>query len=236
MRSLRLAAKRAIAGATSSPLNLAIALGIAFAVGTVLLAVYIWVGGRVLREKLSSGCQNKCNTCTRCQRNTGKPCKKKCQACTQCKNNENKNKPNKQQQQQQQGNNNRRRLLSEADGGGGGGGWRPVNLTVYKQSEHNGKTDVAMAPYKWDVNDNFAAVHTADFNQWKGKTVEIKWGNKQFKVKIVDSCADTDCSDGSCCTTNRNKNSAGFLLDLYYRTANKYGVPFDVTPALFREV
>ena len=233
MRRLDLAAKRVISRALSSPLNLAATLAVAFVVVAAALALFTWASARWrMRERMSSSCQNKCNKCNRCRRK-GKKCRKKCNACSSCRDNDRRTKKPKRDRSNQNISYSGRQLLST---GGGGGGWRDANLTVYG-NKHEHSVDVALKPYKADPENDIAAVHKKDFEAYKDTTLEIQVGNKKpFKVRIVDLCADKDCSDKVCCTRNANRNGAGFLIDLHARTADRHGIPSSVTAAKFRVV
>ena len=76
---------------------------------------------------------------------------------------------------------------------------------------------------EWVSQNNIAAVHSDDFDDYVFKTLRLKYGSKEIDVVVYDQCLDSDC-DG-CCT--RNKEKSGFLIDLESYTSKRFGVDND---------
>lgn len=128
-------------------------------------------------------------------------------------------------------------------GGSGSGGdtsnlvWQQANLTWYTSYpdpnseeciEYNGcmwagyfAALPAQQTEQWVEENNIAAVHSKDFEQYKLKTLRLRQGDKQIDVKVYDMCADTDC-DG-CCTRNATQNGLDFLIDVESFTKERFG-------------
>jgi hypothetical protein len=73
---------------------------------------------------------------------------------------------------------------------------------------------------EWVKARNIAAVHSQFFQEYRGKTFQVRnrETGKVLEVEVLDMCADSDC-DG-CCT--RNMENSGFLIDLEKYTAQRF--------------
>ncbi|MBN2714922.1 MAG: hypothetical protein JXX14_03640, partial [Deltaproteobacteria bacterium] len=114
--------------------------------------------------------------------------------------------------------------------------WRLAAMTWYESYpdegsaeciEYNGCTWAGwfaglpeqMSP-DWVESHNIAAVHEDHFDEFNGKTLRVRKGDKQIDVVVYDMCSDADC-DG-CCTDNMW--AVGFLIDMEIHTADRFGV------------
>jgi hypothetical protein len=124
---------------------------------------------------------------------------------------------------------------------GTGGGdtnlvWREANLTwyesypdpnseeclLYSGCEYSGMFAMwpgEVQPESWVQQTNIAAVHSDDWDTYRGKVLRVRQEGRQIDVNIYDVCVDSDC-DG-CCT--RNSAETGFLIDMEINTANRFG-------------
>ncbi|HYX38142.1 MAG TPA: glycosyl hydrolase family 18 protein [Oligoflexus sp.] len=114
--------------------------------------------------------------------------------------------------------------------------WRQANLTNFTSYPDPGSEEClkyngcawagmfAALPDKqsqsWVKATNIAAVHSADFPQYKLKTLRLRHKSAQIDVKVYDMCADSDCN--GCCSENRRPT--GFLIDLESYTAQRFGL------------
>ena len=72
---------------------------------------------------------------------------------------------------------------------------------------------------EWVQQNNIAAVHEKDFEQYKNKTLRLMQGNDYIDVVVYDMCSDSDCN--GCCT--RNAGDLDFLIDIESYTAERFG-------------
>ena len=72
---------------------------------------------------------------------------------------------------------------------------------------------------EWIENTHIAAVHSDDWDEYKGKILRLRQDGNQIDVMVYDLCSDADC-DG-CCTANSSET--GFLIDLEIHTFNEFG-------------
>jgi hypothetical protein len=133
-------------------------------------------------------------------------------------------------------------------GGADGVEWRPANLTWYtswpaccpESDNYDPSADTTecevyngctWAGYfagvdgrqsaSWVEANNIAAVHSDDFDTYRGKTLRLRQGDRQIDVTVYDMCSDNDC-DG-CCTQNASRVSPPFLIDLESYTKERFG-------------
>jgi hypothetical protein len=126
-------------------------------------------------------------------------------------------------------------------GGGTGGGvgnlvWREANLTWYESYPdpnsdeclyYSGCEYVGMfamwpgevRPESWVQATNIAAVHSDDWDTYRGKTLRVRQEGREIDVTVYDQCLDSDC--GGCCTSNASET--GFLIDMEINTADRFG-------------
>ena len=72
---------------------------------------------------------------------------------------------------------------------------------------------------EWVAAHNIAAVHEKDWASLGMKVLELRQGERQIEVEVIDLCSDADC-DG-CCT--RNLGGDGYLIDLETATMERFG-------------
>jgi hypothetical protein len=132
----------------------------------------------------------------------------------------------------------------ESTSGGDGDGdddnglvWRRANLTNFESYPDPGSDECihfngcTWAGYfafvsgkqseDWVRNNNIAAVHSRDANQYRLKTLRLRQDGRQIDVKVYDMCSDNDCS--GCCTQNASRNGLNFLIDIEKYTMQRFG-------------
>ena len=114
-------------------------------------------------------------------------------------------------------------------------GWHLANLTSYTSYPDPGSEECinysgcqyagyfaalsGQQPLSWVQATNIAAVHSNDYPTYELKTLRIRQGSFQIDATVYDMCSDADC--GGCCT--QNASQTGFLIDLEYFTAVRFG-------------
>jgi hypothetical protein len=125
-----------------------------------------------------------------------------------------------------------------SNGGGGGeviGEWNQANLTNFESYpdpgseeciEYNGCTWAGQfagidgtQTEQWVMEHNIAAVHSADFEQYKLKTLRLRMEGDEIDVVVYDECSDDDFE--GCCTANSSET--GFLIDVEKYTMQRFG-------------
>lgn len=67
---------------------------------------------------------------------------------------------------------------------------------------------------------------SGEHQRYQGKTIRIEAMGKTIEALVVDTCADSDCPDSACCSTNAGKSEDGFLIDMERETVLKHWPEF----------